>query len=108
MSQFQTLKPSQQETGVLLTSLKRISIVALVFAYVTLPIWGMWLASYYQLHTVSSRDLLLAICWMPASAAIIHLSFTKVRLHSAVSLGIFIVLNTLAGLVAWYFNLLLF
>lgn len=104
---FQTRQMASigQEESVFLVSLKRVCILALAFAYVTLPMWGTWLASYYQLHTVSSRDLLLAICWLPASAAIIHLSFTKTRLHPAIALAVFTALNTLVFLAVWYFNL---
>lgn len=98
----------EQKENVFLDSLKHAVTLILAFAYVTLPIWGAWLADFYQLHIVSSQDLLLAICWMPACAAIIYLSFIKTRLHPAVALAIFVTLNALAISAAWYLDLLPF
>lgn len=75
--QFACAEKNVSAFSSVLGSFQRISALAFVFSYVTLPIWGTWLANYYHLHTVSPQDLLLMMCWMPISASILGLSFIK-------------------------------
>lgn len=49
----------------------------LLFAYTTLPMWGTWVISQMGYREIMPDDMLLAMGWLPISAAIITLSFMK-------------------------------
>lgn len=92
-SQFALTEKRASASSVTLSSLLRISTLTLIFAYVSFPIWGAWLANYYHLYTVSPQDLLLMMCWMPISAGILGLSFIKNHRPISLRLLVFCLLN---------------
>ncbi|MGL4666918.1 MAG: hypothetical protein ACRCWR_03200 [Saezia sp.] len=51
--------------------------LVLFFAYATLPMWATWLISQTGYRDIDPNDMLIAMGWLPISAAIITLSFMK-------------------------------
>lgn len=100
------LTPAAQtvNNGSVFKNLLRITRLALLFAYISLPMWASWLGYYTNYREISSNDMLLAMAWMPISSAIIALSFMKDgRKHFFKASFVFVLLNAIAGacLVWW-------
>jgi len=64
----------KRKTFILLSRLGRF---ALLFAYTTFPMWTSWLISQTGYRDITPNDMLIAMGWLPISAAIITLSFMK-------------------------------
>ena len=78
--------------------------LSLLFAYTTAPMWTSWFMSQTGYRNIAPEDMLLAMGWLPISAAIIGLSFMKFswqnKLKGTLS---FIFLNAAAISVITYF-----
>ena len=85
---------NDRKTFILFSRLTRF---ALLFAYTTLPMWTTWLTSQAGYRDISSNDMLIAMGWLPISAAIITLSFMKFGWKSKFKgIACFIFYNALA------------
>lgn len=68
-----------------------------LFAYVTLPLWGAWLANRLVNYTVAVDDLLFAMAWLPIASAIVGICFMRERpIRWGRGWVTFALLNTLA------------
>lgn len=69
----------------------------LLFTYATFPMWLTWTCNHFGYREIVPNDVLLAMGWLPISAAIISLSFMKFGLKEKLkSIACFTLYNAIA------------